>query len=718
MRSMVPLTLALKNFLSYGQTTQYIDFQPYHLICLSGKNGHGKSALLDALTWVLWGHARKTQGGARADENLVRLGQTQMMVSLEFLCNNQVYRVRRELNIGSKTHASLDFGIVDPQTGAIRGLTDKTIRATQEKIIATLGLDYESFINSVFLRQGASNEFSKKSPKERKEILSSILGISQFELIKKKAIEKSRLLATQRDTLLPIQQRLSCEITQKEQLTQHLAQAQVQEEQVRTQLQTLQKSEIAHLELQQQHARATQRLTEFTTAHNTAHMQQLHTLELQLQQTTVSIDLARRRLMELQPKITQLQQEIRIKTVVSVTPELFEKYRDRYQAFVAQKNNLAAVIQDYDYRINKLRSSAIAHCPTCAQELTSEKKSTLCAIQLHERAHTQHQLTRLVALLPRLKEKIIAMHTALEQAKEVAVLEKRVQELMHEHELVRQQEVQQLALRDQCTQQKKDLDAQYTHALTRDTTYQQLVEQVNQLTQHIQARGAQQPTSRGDMHALERQHATLLGQIGSYTQQLARLELQEAEFAKLSASIHECSYTHELYQHIAHIVGKDGIQALLIEQALPEIEHEANILLEKLTDGQAHLFIESLRDLKSGKSKETLDIHISDATGIRAYELFSGGEAFRIDFALRIALSKLLARRAGTTLQTLIIDEGFGSQDEEGLAHIMDALYKIQDDFAKIIIVSHLPFMKDHFPVHFVVNKTAQGSSIRVIEQG
>ncbi|MEX0672271.1 MAG: SbcC/MukB-like Walker B domain-containing protein, partial [Candidatus Babeliales bacterium] len=107
-----------------------------------------------------------------------------------------------------------------------------------------------------------------------------------------------------------------------------------------------------------------------------------------------------------------------------------------------------------------------------------------------------------------------------------------------------------------------------------------------------------------------------------------------------------------------------------------------------------------------------------DAVGIRPYEMFSGGEAFRIDFALRIAISKLLARRAGTSLQTLIIDEGFGSQDEEGLSHIMDALYKIQDDFSKIIIVSHLPSMKNQFPVHFIVEKGAQGSSVTICEQG
>ena len=113
-----------------------------------------------------------------------------------------------------------------------------------------------------------------------------------------------------------------------------------------------------------------------------------------------------------------------------------------------------------------------------------------------------------------------------------------------------------------------------------------------------------------------------------------------------------------------------------------------------------------------------VDIKISDTMGIRPYELFSGGEAFRIDFALRIAISKFLARRSGTSLQTLIIDEGFGSQDEEGLTHLMDAIYDIQDDFEKIIIVSHLPSMKSQFPTNFFVQKEADGSIVSVFEQG
>ena len=190
------------------------------------------------------------------------------------------------------------------------------------------------------------------------------------------------------------------------------------------------------------------------------------------------------------------------------------------------------------------------------------------------------------------------------------------------------------------------------------------------------------------------------------------------ELKRIQKQIVEQKLTQHEYSTIAAAAGKDGIQALLIEEVLPEIEYEANELLGRLTYNQSHIIIESLKDLKNGSTKETLDIFISDTLGIRPYEMFSGGEAFRIDFALRIAISKLVARRSGTSLQTLIIDEGFGSQDSDGLGLIMDALYAIQDDFEKIIIVSHLPIMKEQFPVHFCIEKTAQGSTVTVMQQG
>ncbi|MCF7900481.1 SMC family ATPase, partial [Candidatus Babeliales bacterium] len=190
---MIPLTLQIKNFLSYGSPTQVIDFTPYKLICLSGKNGHGKSALLDALTWAIWGQARKIGSNAKADHGVLRLGQVEMMVCIDFMFNNQTYRIKRDYSKKyGNPHLHIEFGLLDAVDGHFISLTDKTVRQTQLKIEKILGLDYETFINSSFLRQGQANEFSKKSSKERKEVLSTILGLHHYDATKKYILEQSK----------------------------------------------------------------------------------------------------------------------------------------------------------------------------------------------------------------------------------------------------------------------------------------------------------------------------------------------------------------------------------------------------------------------------------------------------------------------------------------------------------------------------------------------
>jgi exonuclease SbcC len=161
----------------------------------------------------------------------------------------------------------------------------------------------------------------------------------------------------------------------------------------------------------------------------------------------------------------------------------------------------------------------------------------------------------------------------------------------------------------------------------------------------------------------------------------------------------------QVYEKLTVAFSKDGIPALIIENAIPDIEEEANRILSRLTGNRTQITIEPLRNLKTGGTKETLDIHISDELGTRPYEMFSGGEAFRTNFALRIALSKLLAHRAGTRLRSLVIDEGFGTQDEQGLEYLIDALQDIQEDFEKIIVVTHLERLKNAFPARIEVHK-------------
>jgi exonuclease SbcC len=170
----------------------------------------------------------------------------------------------------------------------------------------------------------------------------------------------------------------------------------------------------------------------------------------------------------------------------------------------------------------------------------------------------------------------------------------------------------------------------------------------------------------------------------------------------------------QVYRDLARAFGKRGIQAWLIEIALPEIEVEANKLLGRMTDNRMSVKIETQRETKKGDTVETLDIKIADELGTRNYEMFSGGEAFRIDFAIRIALSKLLARRAGAPLPTLIIDEGFGTQDSNGLEKLKEAIISIQDDFEKILVVTHIEEFRDAFPTRIDITKTEDGSTIEV----
>lgn len=229
--------------------------------------------------------------------------------------------------------------------------------------------------------------------------------------------------------------------------------------------------------------------------------------------------------------------------------------------------------------------------------------------------------------------------------------------------------------------------------------------------------------------------AQLRERIRAEQQQISEIEGQEKmlnrNLANAEAAIENCdalevkqqeqqqerdraAQAKDLYAELAEAFGKKGLQALVIDTALPELEEEANQLLGRMSDGRMSVRFDTQRDSKKGEAIETLDLRISDEQGSRPYELFSGGEAFRVNFAVRVALSKLLARRSGAQLRTLIIDEGFGSQDGQGRERLVEAIRSIESDFERVLVITHLQELKDVFPVRIDVVKTAEGSTVTI----
>ena len=194
--------------------------------------------------------------------------------------------------------------------------------------------------------------------------------------------------------------------------------------------------------------------------------------------------------------------------------------------------------------------------------------------------------------------------------------------------------------------------------------------------------------------------------------QLDRLAVLEAENKQLERSRRALLEEMGVHDDLARAFGKNGVQALIIETAIPQLQDDANELLGRLTDGRMSLKLQLHEGRKvKGLPSEELQILIGDEIGTRSYETFSGGETFRVNFALRIALSKLLARRSGAPLPTLFIDEGFGSQDSAGQERLKEAIQSIQSDFQKIIVITHVEEVKDSFPNRIEVTKTADGST-------
>ena len=242
----------------------------------------------------------------------------------------------------------------------------------------------------------------------------------------------------------------------------------------------------------------------------------------------------------------------------------------------------------------------------------------------------------------------------------------------------------------------------------------------DQAVAHLAAAEAQAPDihqAQRDYLDIQEQENRLRLEVGAASQKVQVLEDLKTRRSSLEAEREGQAQKVGQYRQLERAFGKDGVPALLIEQALPQIETKANELLERLSDGSMSVRFITQREYKDKKRddlRETLDIQISDRVGVRDYEMFSGGEAFRVNFAIRLALSEVLAQRAGARLQTLVIDEGFGSQDEMGRQRLIEAINTVKPDFAKILVITHIDSLKDAFPARIEVEKTPRGSLIYI----
>ena len=856
---MIPLKLNLKNFLCYGDSVPTLDLEGIHVACLCGQNGHGKSALLDAITWALWGKAR-----GRSQDELIRFGHDEMLVDLEFLARNAHYRVTRRHAAGmARRRAGASDLQFQMYTGAdFNPITGNSMRETQAKIDQVTGMDYDTFINSAFLLQGRADEFTNKTPGERKEVLAKILGLGLYDRIQDRAkgcaddkrivasivegdVDRMRREVARRDNysselevvngeLAQVTARLETSKQALEALklrADDLRRVRVELEEAKGRIPVIE-ADISHLQTEmgsrQERIAAYRALTQERVAieEGVARYQRLRDRYEELNSSRERFDqlvkpksdlervvegerarleeqvrqLERRIEDELRPRVAEVPitrgklEEARAgldgltkeEREVADRRQRLRDLAERIGRFEASTRQFKAEGQELRSKLNLVQSSHQgASCPLCGTELGSEgcqRLSESYNVQIEEKLglYRENESTLKLAneekssLDKELPQREAALRRNQQEAQShVALFERQLEESYRAGEEVeraghdlaqgkRRLEQKRYATEEQ--EQLAEMEAQigslgYAQGIHQslydkmkglqpfEERHRRLEEAVANLPQEQESLARAQDmhmrrqedlsaikARQRDMEAqvselpeweerlwgteaahreLEHRHRELFRRQVELEGELKKVDALEAEMDEKERGLKALRGEQGIYQELVEAFGRRGVQAMLIETVLPSVEEEANALLGRMSDNRMHLKLESQRERRSraGEPIETLEINISDEMGPRRYELFSGGEAFRINLALRIALSKVLAHRKGAPLPTLFIDEGFGTQDAAGRERILDVIRAIEGDFEKIIVITHLDELKEAFPVRIEVQKEEETGS-------
>lgn len=692
---MIPIKLEILNFLAFRDPGP-LTFEGIHIACLAGPNGAGKSSLLDAITWAVWGKAR-----TNAPDELIHQGQTEMRVALTFDLGSVRFRVSRQRKAGKRGISLLELQVWDPETESWRGISEKTIRATQKKIIDLLRLDYETFVNSAFLVQGRADEFTTKMPNQRKQVLANILGLSRWEVYEHRARERIRETKAGIQRLDGRLEEIKRELMQREAHQSEMAVVEAEANKAAEQLEAAEK-QWADLEqtrhemvaLQRQIDDLTRRITnierEVTDAERERATDQDRADKAAL---NAALEEVRSALTKLQPIQTRLEEITHIRTTRAEEAARLDGVN---QALGPETEPIKA-------RLEVLKAATEPVCPTCGQQLTEEHQAELVS-ELEQEIETrrgQYRANRdsILELQAKIAETDDERSVLEAQLAERPALEKRAGELETALNHADQAARRVVELEGKLTRWSQDLKQDRKRR-------QELESQVEESERRLRAASL----SQADVDQLRLEKRMADERVGGARQKLAALESFERQRTERLEERERLVVDLGLYQDLGEAFSKRGVPAMIIETAVPELERSANELLGRMTDGRMHVRVETQREIKTGELREALDIIISDELGSRPYELYSGGEAFRINFAIRIALSRLLARRAGAKLRSLFIDEGFGTQDARGREHLIAAINAIQDDFDRILVITHIDELKEAFPARIEVTKTPQGS--------
>lgn len=737
---MNPRHIHLRNYRTFLELDLNL---PHGPLAIVGDNGAGKSTIMGAIEVALFGPPPPMRTLApylaeqASDENVA--------VTLTFEHDNELYRVTRAYSAAGKGKSTLDLARnrLDDDLDEAGGRDDswlsetrETAAATQTRIEQVIGLTRDTFRASAFLAQGDGAAFTEAQPKDRKRILADVLGLEMWErardqiAIDRRAADKATLEAT----------------AKVETLTERLAE---RDETIAAadQIRRVAARIIEGVaELERSHTDAAGIVETYERA--AAHRATLEQVATAARERAGAHDLLATQAADAHGQIVLLDQEVKeLRDVVEL--ETLEKHRETLQgerarladeihahqiatsqatALREQHATLSARADEALHESARLKREAEKlgehdgtdkRCDRCDQVMGHEARARAAESFLTDSTAKVNEADKLYG---QAAEIVIPNVGAAPDSARLTVIDTGLGAASLEISEVRGH----LEQRARLTERRVALEQ--TVAAGRSDEYLAKNERLHTDALEAETAVAELPSIDGREEAVKRRDelaATLAETRTSLQRNQALAEraagrLEEMEAAATERETHAATAATataaaRTLATLEEACGRDGVPAWLVEQkAIPQIEAGATRLLEQLGGPVTRVELRTERMLAAGGTAEALDIICITDGGERDYATFSGGEKTRVNLALRISLARLLAHRRGAESRILAIDEP-EFLDLAGTERLVQILRDdVGNDFDRVMLVSHVPALRDAFDTVIAVRNTDGLSEVEI----
>jgi DNA repair protein SbcC/Rad50 len=797
-----PLRLEVEGFTSFREKAS-VSFEDLDLFAITGPTGSGKSSLIDALVFALYGQVPRV---GKEYKQLISQGSERLSVRLDFEAGGRRYRVVRSAKAAGAPQTRLEEVFeAGPQPLADR------VRDIEAQIGAILGLDYDAFVRSVVLPQGQFDAFLKGEPKERRKILVALLNLGVYEDMQRLANARA---ARARDEAGFIARQLATDFAgataealaerrrDLEAAVRAAADADLRAASLAEGLRLAvavraarERASAAASDRQAEQGRLARGEAALATAHEEGlrRAEQAGALEKRRAALAfaperhaglaVARDLGRQLVEQRGAEARQAaerrtleKQRLSLEKAVAAAEAALERT-------LADESEATAASEVARAERDVLHTRHAAHavrallrpgepCPVCEQTVKKVPKGRLPALsevetrlraaeELSRRTRSAAQEARVVlerqradlrvlegkidaaarrggeagagadALARRLDEAgfpvgtgdLVALLDRIERewrAQDEAragqeALEREARALHEERARI---EVRIATAREQVVGAQarlSDLAARLAEAEREvAVALADLRERARAETWTLPTEPAANRDEAATLEALlaaaQQRARETTGLRGSIEAQIQHLERAAARACELAARQKQLEAEAALAGALAQHLKADQFIGYVLEEALGVLADDGTTHLRELSAGRYSL---------ACRGQEFLVIDHWNADGERSVKTLSGGESFLASLALAMALAERLATlsaqgRAGEALESLFLDEGFGTLDRESLDAVVQALDALHGGRRMVGIVTHLAELADRLPARVQVARSGSTSTVAV----